>query len=274
MKSKPALRLNEIQRNVVESARIIRSKTTIRPKIGIILGSGLGEFGESLSRKKSIENSSVPHYPVSTIEGHHGRLIFGKLHGKSLIVFQGRVHFYESGDIEQVLYPIRVAHRLGVRTLLLTNAAGGVNRSFRPGDLMVITDHLNLTFENPVSDPTPQIHCGVYDAKLQEIINAIGRKQNIDLREGVYCGIKGPSYETAAEVEMVRRLGGDAVGMSTVNEASFARSLGMRIAGISCITNLSTGILPRKLSHDEVTEVANRVKKTFRSLLEGIVREL
>jgi purine-nucleoside phosphorylase len=193
-------------------------------------------------------------------------------------VFQGRVHYYETGKIASVLYPIYVAHRLGIRTLIVTNAAGGVNREFKPADLMLMTDQINLTFENPLGDP-PLVprhrkNAPLYDDGLQQIIRKTADKKNIVLRRGVYCGITGPSYETAAEVKMVRLFGGDAVGMSTVNEVTLAQSLGMRVAGISCITNLSTGISDQKLSHAEVTEVADRVKQVFAGLLRGVIEQL
>ena len=262
----------ELAIRVEEAAGHIRSIVSYRPKIGIILGSGMGEFGATLRSSTAVQNDSIPHYPRSTVQGHNGAIICGKLNGVSLMVFQGRVHFYESGDLESVLFPIRVAQKLGIRVLLLTNAAGGVNRNFQPADLMLITDQINLTFENPLrAAPLPGRGANLYDGGLQGIIAGVGKERGIELRQGVYCGIKGPSYETAAEVEMIRRAGGDAIGMSTVNEASLAHALGMRVAGISCITNHATGIGEEKLTHAEVTEVAARVKKPLESLLNGFV---
>jgi purine-nucleoside phosphorylase len=243
--------------------------------MAIILGSGLGEFAESLTFKKVIDTSDIPHYPVSTVEGHHGKLIFGKLHSTPLLAFQGRVHYYESGKLESVLYPIRVAHNLGIKTLIVTNAAGGVNMTFEAGDLMMISDQINLTFENPLVGTRKRSRKQkLYDENFQDTILKIAAEKKIKLQRGVYCGVKGPSYETAAEIEMVRRLGGDAVGMSTVNEVSLAVALGIHVAGISCITNLATGILDLKLSHAEVTDVANKVKHTFAELLKGVIEKI
>ncbi|MBI4811093.1 MAG: purine-nucleoside phosphorylase, partial [Ignavibacteriales bacterium] len=248
----------------------IRRQINIRPKIAIILGSGLGEFAESISKPIIIKTNTIPHYPCSTVEGHKGNLIFGRLKKVSTLIFQGRVHFYETGDINTVLYPIRVAASLGIKTMLITNAAGGINRSFKPGDLMLIKDQINLTFENSLTNTRRHsIHEPLYDSSLQEIIRNVAHIKQIHLKEGIYCGIKGPSYETAAEVEMIQRMGADAVGMSTVNEVTLATALGIRVASISCITNLSTGILNQKLTHEEVTDVASMVRQTFSELVSG-----
>ena len=257
---------------VKESLRTIRAKTKLRPKIALILGSGLGDFADILALKHEIDIASIPHYPRSTVEGHKGKLVFGKYRSIPLLVFQGRIHYYETGNLESVLYPIRVAHALGISTLIVTNAAGGVNDMFHPGDLMLINDQLNLTFENPLQGIRIRKHHNeLYDKKLQQIVVRAAAKKSIPIQQGVYCGLKGPSYETAAEVKMTRMFGADAVGMSTVNEVSFARTLGMRVAGISCITNLSTGITDTKLSHEEVTIVANMVKQSFSELLCEII---
>lgn len=273
----------------------IRSKTHYKPNIGVILGSGLGDFAERLRRPSIIETRDIPNYPVSSIEGHRGKLYFGSVDKNIVLAFQGRVHFYETGNLETILYPLLVAVKLGVKRLIVTNAAGGINRQFQPGDLMMITDQINLTFENPLSifqpacrkrrsvgkpqskrDYSPMnFHaCDLFDKKLQRIIETVSRKKHIPIQSGVYCGVKGPSYETAAEIEMIRHIGGDAVGMSTVNEVSVAHALGLKIAGISCITNLSTGISSTPLSHDEVTEVANQVKVKFIKLIENIIGSL
>ena len=247
----------------------------LRPKTGIIFGSGLGNLAAVLSSRQVIETTAIPHYPVSTVEGHHGRLIFGKLNKTPILAFQGRTHFYESGDIDSVLYPIHIAHGLGLSVLIVTNAAGAVNREFSAGDLMLITDQINLTFENPVVHSRHGKTGGhIYDLRLQSRTMKLARGQNIPLRQGVYCGLKGPSYETAAEIEMVRRIGADAVGMSTVNEVILAADYGMRVVGISCITNLATGIAGKKLSHVEVTEIANKVREPFSKLLIAAIAAL
>ena len=271
MKSK----INTTTSNLKQSVRFIRSKTSLRPKIAIIFGSGLGDFAEGLNTNTVIDSKTIPHYPKSTVEGHRGKLIFGKMGKTPIIGFQGRVHFYETGKLETVLYPILVAHQLGVKTLIVTNAAGGINSAMTPGDLMLITDQINLTFENAFKDsPTKKTSKKVYDHKLNEIILKIAEKKSIELKQGVYCGLKGPSYETAAEIRMLKKIGADAVGMSTVNETSLAVSLGMRVAGISCITNLATGGSKEKLSHAEVTEVAQMAKQSFTELLAGLIEKL
>lgn len=270
-----------LNQNVSESCRFIKEYTNLRPKIAIILGSGLGEFCFHLKEHTIINSTAIPHYPKSTVVGHRGNLIFGKLHRIPVLVFQGRVHYYETGDIETVLYPIRVAHALKIKTLIITNAAGGINTNFKPGDLMLIKDHINLTFENPLrpsdhlrgsfNSNLPKI---LYDDCLQKVIKKVALRENINLKEGVYCGLKGPSYETSAEIQMLRFIGADAVGMSTVNEVFLAVELGIRVAGISCITNMSTGISRQKLSHREVTEVADKVKQTFCKLVECTIKNI
>jgi purine-nucleoside phosphorylase len=253
---------------VLESLRLIRSRTTLRPSIAVVLGSGLGDFAEGLTQAVSIPTTEIPHYPHSTVVGHRGQLVFGRLGRIPLLAFQGRVHYYETGTLETVLYPIRVAHALGIRTLLVTNAAGGIRKTFRPGDLMLIEDQINLTFEQPLAGTrTARLSAPCYDLSLRDAIREAARSARIPIRRGVYLGLKGPSYETAAEIRMARALGADAVGMSTVNEVSLAAALGMRIAGFSCITNMATGILDEKLSHSEVTDVANMVKTRFTRLL-------
>ncbi|MBI1808045.1 MAG: purine-nucleoside phosphorylase [Ignavibacteria bacterium] len=264
-----------IASQVSEALQFIRAKIKARPKIAIVLGSGLGDVADTLSEPDPIDTSAIPSFPRSTVESHHGRLVFGRLGNVSICALQGRVHYYETGELEPVLYPVRILHALGIKTLIITNAAGGINRFFKPADLMLITDQINLTFENPLRAIQVSIqHQQLYDPNLQEIIDQVGKEKDIPLHRGIYCGLQGPSYETAAEIEMIRRLGGDAVGMSTVNEVSLASSLGMRVAGISCITNLSTGISDQKLSHGEVTEVARAAKQSFGELLRGIIQNI
>lgn len=254
-----------------ESIRAIRKETRLIPRIAIILGSGLGEFADSISQTRIIDNRSIPHYPRSTVEGHSGRLIFGKIKKIPVLAFQGRVHYYETGNVETILYPIRVAKALGIRKLIVTNAAGGINKGFVPGDLMLIADQINLTFEYGSVIKPGKPKKPLYDLEYQERIKEVAALKKIPLQTGTYCGIKGPSYETASEVRMLGGLGADAVGMSTVNEVSLAVGLGMRVAGFSCITNFATGISAQKLSHDEVTEVANKVKHTFGDLINAVI---
>ncbi|MBP1648793.1 MAG: deoD1 [Bacteroidetes bacterium] len=262
------------QQLIAESVCFIRGKTGQIPTVGLILGSGLGDFADNLPRPITLTAASIPNYPASTVEGHRGRLVFSTLDsGLTVVAFQGRVHFYESREVGTVTYPVRLAHALGVRTLVITNAAGGINREFSPGDLMLISDQLNLTSEiaHPTLPHPVRISADVYDPQLRSMLAEMASSMGIPLHSGVYAGVKGPSYETAAEVEMIRRVGGDVVGMSTVLEARLAAALGMRVMGISCITNEATGIGGTKLNHEEVTEVANRVRHDFAQLLNGLL---
>lgn len=275
-----------------ESISYLQSKISIKPKIAVVLGSGLGEFAKQIKNPISIPTSEIPHYPVSTVHGHAGKIIFGKLENGSkqseqLIVFQGRVHLYESNDVQKVVYPIRIAAELGVQKLIVTNAAGGINRNFDSGTLMFISDYINLTGANPlIGDPTLLSlpfkrretavggGWGYLDAQLLTKAKSVAIKNGIVTKEGVYCWTKGPTYETAAEIRMMASMGADAVGMSTVPEIIVAHHYGLEILGISCITNMATGISPTKLSHEEVTETANRVKNDFTTLVNEIILEM
>jgi purine-nucleoside phosphorylase len=265
--------INNLEQKLEASLRYITSRVSLRPEIGIVLGSGLGNFTNSFQPIASINIADIPHYPRPTVAGHTGSLLFGKYAGRGILAFRGRIHYYETGDMIPVLYPINVAKMLGVRTLLLTNAAGGIHSKLKPGDFMLLKDHINLTFvkfPRIVSAGTTTAS-PVYDKELRNKIKQAAAKLKIKLKEGVYCGLKGPSYETASEIAMLDKIGADAVGMSTVNEAALAHALGMRVAGISCITNLSTGISDAKLSHAEVTVVANTVKSSFNKLIAAII---
>lgn len=269
--------LNFIDQRIRESVRFIRERTNLHPTVGLVLGSGLGDFADALPATFSLPAPAIPHYPVSTVEGHKGRLVLSTLASSlRVLAFQGRVHFYESKDTATVTYPIRLAQALGAKILLITNAAGGINREFSPGDLMLISDQINLTWENAAGDLTgvPRNAGQLYDPELLSKAAETAAALGIPLRRGVYAGVTGPSYETASEVEMIRRLGGDVVGMSTVLEVRLAAELGMKVLGISCITNKATGIGGTPLNHQEVTEVANRVKHDFAHLLNGILQRL
>ncbi len=268
-----------LEARLQHAADAIHRRLDRPPTVGLILGSGLGDFAESLPHRLEIPVAEIPYYPAVTVEGHRGRLVFADISSMPpvrAVLFQGRIHFYESNDLASVLFPIRIAHALGVRTLVVTNAAGGINRQFSPGDLMVITDHINLTGERTAEylPAMRQVHRPLYNRELTELVLRIAQETGIPVRRGVYAGMKGPSYETAAEVEMVHRAGGDAVGMSTVLEVHLAASLGMRVLGISCITNKATGIGTAPLSHAEVTEVAARVRERFRTLLSAVLSAL
>ena len=245
-------------------------------EIGIVLGSGLGDFADTLKSSIVVDVSSIPHYPATGVPGHRGTILFAHAGRRAVLTFQGRPHFYESADVENVVFPVLLAHHLGVRQMIFTNAAGGVNRALQRGDLMVISDQMNLTGE---SLPAGVCALGgskeaVFDPGLVEVAVEAAARLGLNLRRGVYAGVKGPSYETASEIEMVRRLGGDAVGMSTVLEASLAAALGMRVLGISCITNMATGASAGKLDHTEVTEVARSAGERFKTLLTEILQAL
>ncbi|MFA6467540.1 MAG: purine-nucleoside phosphorylase [Bacteroidota bacterium] len=265
-----------------ESASFCQSKSSIKPALAVVLGSGLGDFADLIKDPIVIPTSQIPHYPVSTVQGHAGKIIFGSLewNGKRsipLIVFQGRVHLYESNDIQKVIYPIRLASALGAEKVIITNAAGGINRQFDSGTLMFIRDYINLTGENPLIgmdgvEKSAGTRKGLpMNPELLIKAKSIAIQSGIETKEGVYCWTKGPTYETAAEIRMMATMGADAVGMSTVPEIIAAHHLGMKILGISCITNMATGISPTKLSHDEVTETANRVKQDFTQLVSEII---
>ena len=270
-----------IMTTIREAASFISGKTSIRPEIGLILGSGLGVLADSIEDAVTIRYEDIPHFPVSTVEGHAGELLLGTLMGKPVLMMKGRFHMYEGYGPETVSFPVRVMKQLGIRTLVITNAAGGINASFTPGDLMLITDHINFMFKNPLIGPNdPEV--GVrfpemseaYSRRLREIARKVGEKEGIPLQEGVYLGLLGPSYETPAEIRMLRTLGADAVGMSTVPETIAARHAGIEVLGISCISNMAAGMLDTPLSHQEVVETGERVKETFIKLVRGIIAEL
>lgn len=262
-----------------ESIKYIKSKISAPPQIALVLGSGLGDFGSHLHKPVVIPTKEIPAYPLSTVPGHAGRILFGKISfdGKEspeLMVFQGRIHFYECDDIQKVIHPITVAASLGVKTLFVTNAAGGINRRFVPGDLMFIRDFINLTYVNPLlgrSIKASERISGYFDERMAGNAFAVARSLKIPVQEGVYCWTKGPSYETSSEISMMEKLGADAVGMSTVPEVIAAVHAGMKVLGISCITNMATGISGTKLSHAEVTDTANLVKKNFTRLVSAIL---
>ena len=265
-----------------ESLKYITSKTSSRPTIGIILGSGLGDFGSLVKNPIVIPTKEIPNYPVSTVPGHSGKLIFGTIenNGKQssqLLVFQGRIHFYETNSLPHVIFPIEIASALGIKTLIVTNAAGGINSRFKSGDLMLIRDFINLTFENPLigrSIKASERITNYFSDELMVQAKNTANELKVPIQEGVYCWTKGPSYETSAEIKMMEKLGIDAVGMSTVPEIITAVHLGMKVLGISCITNMATGISSYKLSHDEVTVTANLVKNDFTKLISAVVVSL
>ena len=262
----------------VKAADAIRAAVG-EAEIGVILGSGLGDYVEALEDAKYIDYADIPGFPQSTAPGHAGRWWTGVLHGKRVCMMQGRFHAYEGYDLDQVTMPVRIMKLLGVKVLFVTNAAGGVNMDFKPGDLMIITDCINFSGKNPLTGPNiaefgprfPDM-TRAYDRELGEICRAQAARLGIDtVRQGVYMWFNGPTYETPAEIRLARILGADAVGMSTVPETIIARHCGIRVLGVSCITNMAAGILDQPLNHQEVMDVADRVKNTFRSLLDATI---
>lgn len=264
-----------------KAARLIRARTDADVSVAIVLGSGLGAFADELTDSTSIRYDEIPSFARATVEGHAGRLVIGKTNNVTVAAMQGRFHFYEGYSLEEVTFPIRVLKLLGVRTVILTNAAGSLNTEFTPGSLMVITDHINLIGVNPLIGPNddrfgprfPDL-TSVYARRLQDIVineaNAIG----LDMRRGIYAALSGPSYETPAEIHMVRTLGADAVGMSTVPEAIVARHMNMEVIGISCITNLAAGVSNRPVDHSQVIATGERVRAEFTELLRRVVARL
>jgi purine-nucleoside phosphorylase len=265
---------NEMQK-IHEAVRFLEKEGISKASLGVILGSGLGDFISRLdSKRQELSYADIPHFAASSVIGHAGKLVWGELAGIPLIVMAGRVHFYEGHSMAEVAFPTRVLIRLGVRHLIVTNAAGGINRSFRPGDLMLISDHINLLGGNPLIGPNleefgprfPDMS-EAYSRRLRNLARAAAADLHLPLREGVYVATPGPSYETPAEIEMFRRMGADAVGMSTVPEVIAAHHAGLEILGVSCITNMAAGVLPCKLLHEEVLATTARVQQGFCELL-------
>jgi len=266
---------------IEEAAADVKARIGATPDVAIVLGSGLGEFTSALRDAVSCAYGEIPHWPASAVVGHAGRLVVGTMAGKRVAALSGRAHFYEGHDLRTVTFPTRVLGRLGVRTLLLTNAAGGIDVDLKPGTLMLIDDHLNLMGTNPLVGPNddrlgvrfPDMS-EVYSTRLRAIAADASRATGVPLARGIYAALHGPSYETPAEIRYLRTIGADAVGMSTVPEAIVARHMGMEVLGISCIANAAAGVLPQPLVHDEVMAVARRVRPEFCALLEAIVERL
>ena len=257
----------------------LRSRTDSEPEMGMILGSGLGDFADTLENRLVIPFTDIPDFPAATVPGHAGAFVFGTKHGKSVVCLQGRLHYYEGHPMSVLTMPVRIMAKLGVKTLLLTNAAGGVNKDYRPGDLMLITDHINYSGMNPLigehhesfGPRFPDV-TDLYSSALRLKLKLAAVEAGIGLRQGVYMMFSGPSYETPAEIRMARILGADAVGMSTVPEAIVAAQCGIKCLGVSCITNLAAGVSPHKLSHQEVMETAAIAHDKFHSLVDLILK--
>lgn len=259
----------------------VRKKTDFKPEIGLILGSGLGDYADSVRVEAAVDYSDIEGFPVSTVKGHRGRFVFGYVENVPVVIMQGRVHYYEGYAMSDVVLPTRLMGMMGAKKLVITNAAGGVNESFRPGDFMMITDHISVGIPSPLigqnderlGERFPDMS-EVYSLRLRDVVRQAARECGISLREGVYVQLTGPAYETPAEIRMIRGWGGDAVGMSTVCEAIAARHMGLELCGISCITNMAAGMTSGKLSHKEVQEVADRVSKDFKRLITKVVVNL
>lgn len=264
-----------------ETVAAIKSLSPIKPRVGVVLGSGLGAFINEVKVEKSIPFSQVPNFKPTTIEGHAGNLILGTVGNVPVVILQGRYHYYEGHSLDTVVFPTRTLALLGIETLILTNSAGGFGDTMQPGDFMIIEDHINLTGTNPLMGPNikelgprfPDM-TEAYDAQLISLMETVFQQIGIRYHKGVYCGVTGPTYETPAEVRYLKMIGGKAVGMSTVPETIAANHLGLRVAALSCITNLAAGISNRKLSHEEVTENAKKFESHFCTFLKEFISQL
>jgi purine-nucleoside phosphorylase len=264
-----------------QAARTIRSRTGLKPEVAIVLGSGLGGFADEFAEAVAIPYGEIPGFATSTAEGHAGRLVIGRVGLVPVVAMQGRVHYYEGYTLEEVTFPIRVFKLLGIKRLILTNAAGGIDIELNQGALMVISDHLNLMGVNPLRGPNDEKFgprfpdmSEAYSRELQQLAVEVARTLGIEIRRGIYAALAGPSYETPAEIHMFRACGADAVGMSTVPETIVARQMGIEVLGISCITNMAAGISDEPINHAEVMETGRRVRETFTKLLRGVISQL
>ena len=270
-----------IQANLEESAAFIRSRTQLKPRIGIVLGSGLGAFVDQMQIETSLPYDEIPGFVAPTVEGHGGRLVLGTVDGVAVACLQGRIHYYEGHTMASVVHPTRTIAMLGIESLMLTNSSGGLDPNMKPGDFMIIDDHINLMGDNPLKGPNlaqlgprfPDMS-EAYDRKLNAKMEEILSKQGIRYSRGVYCGVSGPTYETPAEVRYLQKIGGSAVGMSTVPEAIAANHLGLRVCALACITNPAAGLESKKLSHEDVTQTAKLVEDKFCQFLKSFVTSL
>lgn len=273
--------MNSVYEKLTMCVESIRKKTDFKPEVALILGSGLGDYADEIQIEQTVDYTEIEGFPVSTVAGHKGRFVFGYVENVPVVIMQGRVHFYEGYPMTDVVLPTRLMGMLGAKKLILTNAAGGVNVEFNPGDFMLLTDHITSFVPSPLIGKNidelgvrfPDMS-EVYSKRMRDIIKETAEEMGIGLKEGVYMQFTGPSYETPAEVRLARILGGDAVGMSTACEAMAAHHMGMEVCGISCITNMAAGILDQKLSHAEVQETADQVAKQFKALITGIISRI
>lgn len=271
--------MNQIYEKLLKCTESVKARIQFRPEIALVLGSGLGDYAKEMDVKESISYSEIEGFPVSTVPGHEGRFLFGYVKGVPIVAMQGRVHYYEGYPITDVVLPVRLMGLLGAKTVILTNAAGGVNFNFQPGDLMMIMDHITTVVPSPliganIDELGPRFPdmSEVYDKELREIIRQAARNTGISLQQGVYVQLTGPAYETPAEIRMCRIWGADAVGMSTACEAVAARHMGLKVCGISCITNMASGMSGKPLDHKEVQETADRVAEEFKKLVTETIR--
>jgi purine-nucleoside phosphorylase len=266
---------------ILEASQYIQSKMKNKPKIGIVLGSGLGIYVDQIQNKIVIPYQDIPHFKRTSVEGHQGCLILGEVHGVTVAALQGRLHAYEGYAMEEIVLPVRVLASLGIEYLFLTNASGGINNDYHPGDLVAIIDHINLSGRNPLQGPNiaelgprfPDM-TEPYDKELVHLLQSVAGHHHVTLRSGVYCSVLGPSYETPAEIRMLRTIGADMVGMSTVPEVIAANHLGLKVAGVACITNYAAGIKQEKLSHADVKKVAEKAMVGFATILTETIGEL
>ncbi|MBA2404971.1 MAG: purine-nucleoside phosphorylase [Bdellovibrionales bacterium] len=266
---------------ILESSQYIQGRFNVKPKIGIVLGSGLGIYVDQIQNKTIIPYQDIPHFKRTTVEGHEGRLILGEVHGVPVAALQGRMHPYEGHPMEEIVHPIRTLAALGIEMLFVTNASGGINLDYHPGDLVAIEDHINLSGRNPLVGPNiaelgprfPDMS-QAYDPELRELLKKVAKNHHVNLKSGVYCSVLGPTYETPAEIRMLRILGADLVGMSTVSEVIAANHLGLKVAGVACITNYAAGIKLEKLSHADVKKVAEKAMVGFATILTETIGEL
>jgi len=261
--------------NPEKVAGFLKRKIKRIPRIALILGSGLGELADEVKEKKIFDYKKIPNFPTSTVPGHKGRLVFGKLENKNVLIMQGRFHYYEGYDMDKVCFPVEVFKNIGIKILIVTNASGSINLKFKPGDIVLLKDHINFLGINPLRGKANFVDMSfAYDLNLRKIAKEVALKNNISIKEGVYLFVSGPSYETPSEIKMFKKFGADLVGMSTVPEVIKARSLDIKVIGISLVTNMAAGILKKKLNHKEVIETGKKKKREFVRLIKGIVRRI
>ena len=273
--------MNGIYERALEARDFVRSKAGVVPTVGLVLGSGLGLFADQVESPTAIPYGDIPHFPRSTVEGHSGRLVLGHIAGVPVAVMQGRVHGYEGYGPAETTFPIRVLGLLGIHTLIVTNAAGGIRTSYEQGQLVALSDHINLTGTNPLIGPNDARFgqrffdmSEAYSKRLRSIAAKAAQANGLDLAEGVYLAVSGPSFETPAEIRAFRTMGADLVGMSTVHEVIVARHMGIEVLGLSCVTNMAAGVLDQQLDHEEVMETGLRVQGEFSKLLRTILPRL